>query len=357
MPKRKLGNLANLNKHGQNVLANQPRTTDRKRTAQKGNENHVPPATNKRRKLQKTRPPSPNTSNTSTSDNSGHSSASHKSLLQRVLASIVNIISPHGMRRPSSVTSDDPREEFTPFSMPEDTSDSGHHPSPLLPLPVDFETDPRVIDLPHGEDEAYGPAAPDADATDDADLEDEDDSSEPPIPGGPGIPWDSRKPPTEVMALEALEAIKQLLYIPPAQGKRKRIAPTKINGWSRQHLVKITGLLNLYTGKGSNTQGKWMQSSVQAIAAAKGGDYASPYSAARTLRDWARKYVLEREVPVNSFRTWTKSKLETHPELADELKQHLVNISKYVQATDIIKFMNRDDVQARYESNLYLWIF
>ncbi|KAJ7870176.1 hypothetical protein B0H14DRAFT_2233603, partial [Mycena olivaceomarginata] len=69
---------------------------------------------------------------------------------------------------------------------------------------------------------------------------------------------------------------------------------------------------------------------------------------ARRLRDRARKFVLEREVPVNKFGSWAKSKLETHPELADELKEYLVGIEKYVQAHDIITFMNRDDIQAKF---------
>ncbi|KAJ6613997.1 hypothetical protein B0H10DRAFT_2046530 [Mycena sp. CBHHK59/15] len=90
-----------------------------------------------------------------------------------------------------------------------------------------------------------------------------------------------------------------------------------------------------------------MDSSVQAVAAAKGGA-ATRYSAACRLRDRTRKFVLEREVPVNTFGTWAKSKLETHPELTDELKEYLVGISKYVQAQDIITFMNWDDIQAEF---------
>ncbi|KAJ7109763.1 hypothetical protein C8R43DRAFT_904628, partial [Mycena crocata] len=112
--------------------------------------------------------------------------------------------------------------------------------------------------------------------------------------------------------------------------------------------MDISALLNLYTGQRSKTRGQWTESSVQAVAAASKHNTSSRYGAARKLRERAKKYVLEREVPVNPFGAWAKSKLETHPELADELQEHLTSIGKYVQAHDIITFMNRADVQARY---------
>ncbi|KAJ7745477.1 hypothetical protein DFH07DRAFT_718837, partial [Mycena maculata] len=51
---------------------------------------------------------------------------------------------------------------------------------------------------------------------------------------------------------------------------------------------------------------------------------------------------------VNPFGTWAKSKLETHPELAEELKEHLVSIGKYVQARDIVNFLNWPDMQTKH---------
>ncbi|KAK6981395.1 hypothetical protein R3P38DRAFT_2578440, partial [Favolaschia claudopus] len=209
--------------------------------------------------------------------------------------------------------------------------------------PTDFETDAAAIDVPHGEQDSYAPAAPEPDS--DNELEEED-TPERSIPGGPGLPWEERKPPSQTMALEALEAINLLLFVPPAQGKRKRKIPKKINGWSRQHLTDISTFLNLYTAQGSNTRGQWMESSVQAALGIKGAG--TRYGAARSLRSRAKKYILSREVPVNTFGTWAKSKLETHPELAEELKAHLVSIGKYVQASDIITFMNRADVHGKY---------
>ncbi|KAJ6622527.1 hypothetical protein B0H10DRAFT_1944454 [Mycena sp. CBHHK59/15] len=252
-----------------------------------------------------------------------------------------NVLSPSRPSRPSSRSptpsswvSDEPGDDFPPFDAPDYTPDSFYHPSPLPPFAADFETDPALIDVPQGEEDSYRPAAPEIDAEDGEDMPE----------AGSVLFWVVQE---FLMALEALEAIRLLLYVPPAEGKRKRTVPTKINGWSRQHLVDICGFLNLYMAKGSKTRGKWMESSVQAVAAAKGSNTSSPYGTARLLRSRARKYVLEREIPVNPFGKWARSKLETHPELTDELKEHLVNIGKYVQATDIITFMNRTDVQGR----------
>ncbi|KAJ7775296.1 hypothetical protein B0H16DRAFT_1449927 [Mycena metata] len=233
MPLRKLGNLANLNRHGQNALPNTARCTDRKRTAQTGTENHVPTASSrqrKRKKLKKTRSPSPNASN---SDVSGHSTASRQSLPRRVLASIVNLVSPSRPSRRSSPTCSVSSEDFShleaPFSHFDTPNDTPVNDNPPSTSAADFETDPAAIDIPQGEGEAYAAAPLDPEEDDQDDLEEEERA----IPGGPGISWDHRKPPTEVMALEALEAIQLLLYVPPAEGKRKRKIPTKINGWSR----------------------------------------------------------------------------------------------------------------------------
>jgi hypothetical protein len=52
---------------------------------------------------------------------------------------------------------------------------------------------------------------------------------------------------------------------------------------------------------------------------------------------------------VNPFGKWVQSKLKTHPELAAELKEHLVSIGKYVQAHDILTFLDRPEVKGKYK--------
>ncbi|KAE9406396.1 hypothetical protein BT96DRAFT_811001, partial [Gymnopus androsaceus JB14] len=56
----------------------------------------------------------------------------------------------------------------------------------------------------------------------------------------------------------------------------------------------------------------------------------------------------KQEVPVNPFGSWAKSLLESHPDLKEELMEHLVSIGKYVQAHDIVTFLNCHDVKGRY---------
>ncbi|KAJ3924202.1 MAG: hypothetical protein NXY57DRAFT_1093322 [Lentinula lateritia] len=62
----------------------------------------------------------------------------------------------------------------------------------------------------------------------------------------------------------------------------------------------------------------------------------------------AREFIETREIPVNPYGAWAKSILETHPDLKVEVMNHLLSVGKYVQAHDIVTFLNRDDVKGRY---------
>ncbi|KAJ7670198.1 hypothetical protein B0H14DRAFT_3691876 [Mycena olivaceomarginata] len=347
MPRRKLGKLSNLNTHSPNTLS--------KHVLKHGQDPQEEVETSKWAGKCRTgdyRKTTETSKNASSSDVSGHSTSSHKSLPRRVLSSIVNAVSPSRLSRTSSLTSDIPTD-FPIASHASDTLDSSgitHHdpladlPSPAgsIDTPEELLTDPRDIDVPEGEDDAshgYSEPLPDVD----------DPTNDPPLTRN-GTPWEARQAPTQVMALEALDALKLLLFVPSDATKRKRTIPTKINGWSRKHLEEMSSFLSLYTGKESNTRGQWTASSIQAavsLGKGKGGRNGH----ARMIRERARKYIFEREVPVNPFGTWAKSKLETHPGLADELKEHLVSIGKYVQARDIVDFLNRPTSKSNITSN------
>ncbi|KAJ7333294.1 hypothetical protein DFH08DRAFT_966128 [Mycena albidolilacea] len=217
-------------------------------------------------------------------------------------------------------------------------------PLDILPPTGNFEelkTDPQVINIPDGADNKsnlYGQALPESDP--------EDDDKPPPLPPKEGIPWNDCKPPAPVMALEALDVLKPLIFVAHVARKWKHTVPTKINGWERKHLEEISSFLNLYMEKTSNTYDNWMDSSVQAVIMHQGkGDC---WGASWNIRERAHKYVLMQEVPVNPFGTWAKSKLETHPELAEELKEHLVSIGKYVQAHNIITFLSHSDIKSKH---------
>ncbi|KAJ7741568.1 hypothetical protein DFH07DRAFT_964918 [Mycena maculata] len=342
MPRRKLGNLANLNTKAPRAFSNTAKTLKRKWKELNGQENVAPETVGRPKKLQKTRR---KPKNTSSSDVSSHSASSHQSVPRRVLSSILNAVSPSRLSRPSSRTSDIPTDFPFPSQL-SDTLDNGSHghrnslgaTSGSSDPFEELVTDPRVIVVQEGEDDASNGYSNPPPAPDDEDYPDAD-----PPPTKQGTPWETRQPPTQVMALEALEAIKLLLFVPSAPGKRKHTVATKINGWSRKHLEEISAFLSLYTDKESKTRGEWTASSVQA-AVSRGKGKGGRDGHARGIRERARNPSLQ----VNPFGTWAKSKLETHPELAEELKEHLVSIGKYVQARDIVDFLNRPDMQTKH---------
>ncbi|KAF9062621.1 hypothetical protein BDP27DRAFT_1427678 [Rhodocollybia butyracea] len=66
----------------------------------------------------------------------------------------------------------------------------------------------------------------------------------------------------------------------------------------------------------------------------------SRYGHSHTLRKRAREYTEKCEIPVNPFGFWAKSLLETHPGLRDNAMEHLISVGKYVQAHDIVLFLD-----------------
>lgn len=63
--------------------------------------------------------------------------------------------------------------------------------------------------------------------------------------------WESRKPPTVVMALEALNHLGNVLR-PLMSGTRKRTKDPRLNGWSKAHLDEVERMLNLVPTFGVN---------------------------------------------------------------------------------------------------------
>ncbi|KAK7006697.1 hypothetical protein R3P38DRAFT_3214055 [Favolaschia claudopus] len=218
MPRRKLGNLGNLNKHSPNAFSNTTETLKRKWKELSGKENINPKSIGRPSKLKKTRP---EPQNTSSSDVSTHSASSRQSLPRRVLSSLLDAVVPTRLSRSSSPVSDITTDIPLP-STPSDTAnlnngcdgdlDCQSNPAQSSPAADSLDemlTDPGVIDVPEGQQEAYTePPSP------------ADDEEEP--ENGRGTPWDARKPPTQVMALEALDAIKLLLFKPSSPGKKRR---------------------------------------------------------------------------------------------------------------------------------------
>ncbi|KAJ3714410.1 hypothetical protein C8R42DRAFT_726419 [Lentinula raphanica] len=136
-----------------------------------------------------------------------------------------------------------------------------------------------------------------------------------------GIPWDERKPPTIVKALDALDQIWMDSY------------PTSRNRANAKPIYKPK-LIDIF--------------SMDGIFIASAQRFRSGTYAARMLRSQTKEYILSRKIPVSTYGTWAQSKLETYPELAEDLKAYLVGIGKYVKAGDIITFLNQPDIKKTY---------
>ena len=170
--------------------------------------------------------------------------------------------------------------------------------------------------------------------------------------GEVGIPWEQRKPPTELEALEALDEIRGLLRperergkVPEGQKqKQRRYKASKINGWSSSILKNVQCFLNLFTSDNSKTKGQWTQSSEQAAAALNQKAKMAP----KTLRENARKFLSTKKAPENPYGTWTHARIDTDEEFAHEINLFLQSKGKYVKANDISEYLNDKDVQKKW---------
>ncbi|KAJ3808831.1 hypothetical protein F5876DRAFT_78334 [Lentinula aff. lateritia] len=142
-----------------------------------------------------------------------------------------------------------------------------------------------------------------------------------------GIPWDTRKPPPESIASEALEFLKWILE-------------------PQDHLEEIQRFLKLYTAKDSTSKGQWTKSS-EVIAVAKKGKF-TRYGYSRGLWERARNFINERSPPQNPFGKHTKSRLQPDTEFAQDILAHLLTCSKYVKSQDIVDYLARPDVQLKH---------
>ena len=73
-------------------------------------------------------------------------------------------------------------------------------------------------------------------------------------------------------------------------------------------------MLNLYTSKGSETQGKWIKSLEMAVQC-----LGKTLGHAQTLCSHARLFVVKDIMPKNTYGTWSKSKLEKDSELGQAI--------------------------------------
>lgn len=105
--------------------------------------------------------------------------------------------------------------------------------------------------------------------------------------------------------------------------------------------------LNLYVSDAqlgnAHTGCRWMETSLLAAKAAGRGMWL-----ARNLRMWARNYINNREaVPSNIYGRWNVSALADE-DLANELHLHLQSKGKWINAMDIVRYMDSPDIKMRH---------
>jgi hypothetical protein len=97
-----------------------------------------------------------------------------------------------------------------------------------------------------------------------------------------------------------------------------------------------------YINPNSGFTGHWTASSLHMADCLQRGP-----SHARTLREWVRAFVVDREdLPVNPFGHWNESVIDKDPMIAQEIHTHLQGIGKFVKAMDLVNFMDTPEMRA-----------
>jgi hypothetical protein len=160
-----------------------------------------------------------------------------------------------------------------------------------------------------------------------------------------GIPWKDRAPPTEVQALEALQDLQQILHPQKEVGNSgMRSAKCNLDEWTKTRMLEVEQMLRHYTGESSAVRGNWTRASIQVYSHLSD----SRFGPSQSLRERAKRFVLERVVVSNPFGKWTKSKLQPDTEFANDIKTHLLGVGKYVAAKNIVDYLNQPEIQQRH---------
>ena len=157
---------------------------------------------------------------------------------------------------------------------------------------------------------------------------------------GVGTSWELRKPPTEIKAKEALEVIKNLLR-PRREGKAVCYKQSAIAFWV---LTEIQTFLNLFTSDKSKFKGRWMEASIEASQAlSKLAKYAS-----EMLRNRAKKFITDYQVPETPYGGWNISLIDADEELKQEIALFLQSKGKYVKAAHIIEYLKDPEIKNKW---------
>jgi hypothetical protein len=150
-----------------------------------------------------------------------------------------------------------------------------------------------------------------------------------------------RSPPANDTALLAIASLDSILRPPRATGNGYK--QPKINTILKSRLQDMQSVLRLFS-KGTG----WIKAS-ETIAVAKGR---GPYYG-RTIRHWIKSFITDRNtLPTNAWGCGNASRLDTDDGLRDELRTHLRSCGKYVKAQDLVDYLDRDEVKARYNASV-----
>lgn len=141
-------------------------------------------------------------------------------------------------------------------------------------------------------------------------------------------------------AADADEKLESMLRPPRKTGRGHK--PTELDPLTFKRLSEMQGLLRFFTSDGSQTQGKWIESSLQAaILAGRRQSYG------KVLRRWCQHFIETHEVPQNTYGAWNVSVLHTDEDLRASLTEHIRAVGKYFSAEDVVKYVSEPDIMKK----------
>ncbi|KAK0504468.1 hypothetical protein EDD18DRAFT_1062257, partial [Armillaria luteobubalina] len=159
------------------------------------------------------------------------------------------------------------------------------------------------------------------------------------------LSWQHKQPPTEAQALQAAKDLNALLNPPRKKGHGYK--GHGLDEWTRDHYKEIVSALHFYTSEKSPYKGKWGPAGDVAALAHRGKN-SNKERDAKQVRRQAKAWVISWKLPANPYGKWTCSVLEKHEGFAEAVNMHLQGVGKYVQAHDIITYLNKEEVKAEY---------
>lgn len=154
------------------------------------------------------------------------------------------------------------------------------------------------------------------------------------------------KPPLTADAELVLYDIDCLLHPPRTKGRGYKY-PRHLPRYEQLCISGISILLRMYLDPRSEAVGasdaSWTASSLRAAVAQGRGE-----SWAKRLRRYTRRYITSRELPKDTF-SHNKFSLLNNESFVQDLHVYLQGIGKYISSTDVVHYVDQDDVKEKFE--------